>query len=109
MLRKNVTSFLYSRIKRSASTEEWIGRCEETIKLFFEAVNLDLSVVTEMLGGGDCSKYFQRFSNVFYLVFPQEYFEQFPVAQTGIIPNVKLSCQSVKLVMVSTPGALRSR
>ena len=49
---------LYFRIKRSAFTEEWIGRCEETIKLFFEAVNLDLSLVTEMLGGGNCSKYF---------------------------------------------------
>ena len=60
---------LYSRIKRSAFTEEWIGRCEETIKLFFEAVNLDLSLVTEMLGAGIVQNIFnnsQTFSILYF-------------------------------------------
>ena len=46
----NFNNIYRYRIKRSVLTEEWIGRCEETIKLFFESVNLDLFLVSEMLG-----------------------------------------------------------
>lgn len=65
-----------SRIRRSAVTEEWICRCGETIKLFFESVNLDLSLVSEMLGIVQnifiSTDYFCNFSNF-------QIFEQFPV------------------------------